>query len=365
MFKFRPALFGSFFASSLLFCTSIDSTALKAVEKECAQSPLAAIHWPTKAVTRVNEDNYALAETQVIFADYVKKIAKNTCSDGVGVFWHMKGAMDPNDRTILRPNFDTLYSALVLDLSRPATISMPGTKGRYQSALVISEEHYMPMTITSPGAFTLTKENVGTQYALVLFRTGVNMRDPADMAKASALQDQLGVYQTKWRSYNPTNNWDMAQILAMRKKVQGVIDREGYKSEDVFGKKGELTADQHRAGPAMGWGGLPKDQAVYPFYTPTFEGPNVLTLKDVPVDGFWSITVYDKDGFVQGDAYNINSAFAEPNADGAYVIHFGGDPSQSNHLGIYQGWSFVLRMYQPQKAYFNGSWQLPELVPVK
>ncbi len=55
----------------------------------------------------------------------------------------MKEAMDPNDRTILRPNFDTLYSALILGLSRPAIISMPITKGRYQSALVISKEHYI------------------------------------------------------------------------------------------------------------------------------------------------------------------------------------------------------------------------------
>ena len=81
VFKFRPVLFGGFFASSLLFGTSIDSTALKAAETECAQSPPAAIHWPTKAITKVNQDNYELAETQIIFADYVKKIAKTTCSE--------------------------------------------------------------------------------------------------------------------------------------------------------------------------------------------------------------------------------------------------------------------------------------------
>ena len=63
------------------------------------------------------------AETEVILADYVRKIAKGTCSDGVGVSC-ISGSMDP-ERTILRPNFDTLYSFAVLDLESPATVVLP------------------------------------------------------------------------------------------------------------------------------------------------------------------------------------------------------------------------------------------------
>ena len=80
---------------------------------------------PNVPIAEVNKKNYAKAETSDILSDYVKKIAKGTCSSGVGVFMHNKQAMDPADRTILRANFDTLYSFVVLDLSSPATIILP------------------------------------------------------------------------------------------------------------------------------------------------------------------------------------------------------------------------------------------------
>ena len=66
----------------------------------------------------VSADNYAFAETEIILGDYVQKIAKATCSDGMGVFMHLRKAMDPKDKTILRANFDTLYSMAVLDLKK-------------------------------------------------------------------------------------------------------------------------------------------------------------------------------------------------------------------------------------------------------
>ena len=43
----------------------------------------------------INADNYAFAETEIIIGDYVQKIAKATCSDGMGVFMHFRKAMDP------------------------------------------------------------------------------------------------------------------------------------------------------------------------------------------------------------------------------------------------------------------------------
>ena len=96
------------------------------------------------SVTPVTKANYASAETEVILADYVRKIAKGTCSEGVGVFLHQRAAMDPNERTILRPNFDTLYSFAVLDLESPATVVLPETD-RYQILEVIDEDHWIPL----------------------------------------------------------------------------------------------------------------------------------------------------------------------------------------------------------------------------
>ena len=91
--------------------------------------------------TPISEENYALAETQVIFTDYKQRIANTTGTNGMGVFMHMRNAMSTDDRTVMRPNFDTLYSSALIDLTEPATLVMPETGGRYQSAWVITEEH--------------------------------------------------------------------------------------------------------------------------------------------------------------------------------------------------------------------------------
>ena len=111
-----------------------------------------------KEVTKVTDENYGLAETQVIFTDYVKKIAKDSKTNGVGVFKHDKKPLDPKQRTIMRINFDTQYSFAVLDLTDDATLIMPETNGRYQSAWIITEEHYNPLAFNKPGKYKITKK---------------------------------------------------------------------------------------------------------------------------------------------------------------------------------------------------------------
>ncbi len=315
--------------------------------------------------TKVTADNYGLAETQTIMNGYVEKIAKTTGTNGTGVIMNVREGADPKDKTIMRINFDTIYSWLVLDLAEPATITMPDVGGRYQTAWVISEEHYNPFAFDKPGDYTLTKENVGTPYAIVVFRTQANVEDPEDMKAAHKAQDGLKVEQKNGGEYKASNNWDMAEIIKMRKHFQQIQKDKGITSDNMFGKKGERTLEEHNVGTAFGWGGFTKEQAVYPIYYGKSTKPQTFTLKDVPVNAFWSITVYDEGGFAQTDTYNINSQFAKKNKDGSVTFHFGGAPEADNYMEIFDNWNFALRLYQPTKAYFDGSWKKPELVEVK
>ena len=315
--------------------------------------------------TAVTDENYGLAESEVIFADYLGKIAAATGTNGTGVWLHLRKGADPKDRTIMRINFDTLYSTAIVDLTEPATLTMPETNGRYQSAWIITDEHYNPMAFVKPGTYTLTQENVGRRYATIAIRTQVNVADPADLAIVHELQDQLKLEQKDRGSYVPSHNWDMEEILAMRAKYQQIAREEAITSEVMFGKKGEVPLKEHNVGTAVGWGGLTPDRAVYPSIYSESTEPQTLTLKDVPTNAFWSITVYDAGGYPQGDVYNINSAFAVPNADGSFTIHFGGDKDAVNYMDIFEGWNIALRIYEPTEAYFNGEWVMPKLQPVK
>jgi hypothetical protein len=317
------------------------------------------------ATTPITEDNYALAETQVIFADYKERIAAATGTNGMGAFMHLRSAMPVDDRTVMRPNFDTLYSSVLLDLAEPATLVMPETGGRYQTAWIITEDHYNPFALTAAGEHQVTFENTGSRYVLIIVRTQANMADPSDLALAHQLQDQLDIRQADRGDFAPSQQWDMDEILMMRRQFQQMAEEKGITSETMFGRKDEVPLDNHNAGTAYGWGGFTPEQAVYPGYLPTSTEPQTLTIKNPPIadNAFWSITVYDKDGFVAAENFNINSASAMPNEDGSYAIHFGGDPTADNFLDIFPGWNFTLRLYLPTEAYFDGSWVRPELEP--
>ncbi len=95
------------------------------------------------------------------------------------------------------------------------------------------------------------------------------------------------------------------------------------------------------------------------------ETPHVLTVKDVPVDGFWSITMYNKAGFFEAPetAASLSNVTAKKDADGAVTVHFGGDPQQPNHLRIMPGWNYTVRLYRPRAEILEGKWTFPEAAP--
>lgn len=117
-------------------------------------------------------------------------------------------------------------------------------------------------------------------------------------------------------------------------------------------------------GTASAWGGLPDKDAQYINVQPNLPvGKYELTVKDVPVKGFWSISLYNAKGYFQQNnlnAYSLNNLTAKPNSDGSYTIRFGGcTATTANCLPIMEGWNYAVRMYEPSEAIVNGTWSFP------
>jgi len=133
---------------------------------------------------------------------------------------------------------------------------------------------------------------------------------------------------------------------------------------NTFGSKEEVNPVHFMIGTASAWGGLPDKDAVYVNVQPDLPvGEYELTVKDVPVKGFWSISLYNAKGYFQENdlkAYSLNDLTAKPNSDGSYTIRFGGcGDGVENCLPIMDGWNYAVRMYEPSKAIQDGTWTFP------
>jgi hypothetical protein len=101
---------------------------------------------------------------------------------GFGTFLHYRQMAPLDDQTVIRMNQDTLYSSAILDLSSPATVTLPDADGRYMSLHVVNQDHYM-FVLTEPGEHVLTEEIVGTRYAGLNVRTFMDPSDPEDSCR--------------------------------------------------------------------------------------------------------------------------------------------------------------------------------------
>src|SRR5262249_32833404 len=123
---------------------------------------------------------------------------------------------------------------------------------------------------------------------------------------------------------------------------------------------------RHLVGTALVWGGLPEKDALYLPVTPARnDGATVhkLRVKDVPVDGFWSITVYNPEGYLEANQYNayaVNNLTAKKDTDGSVAIQFGGcDGEIPNCLPVMKGWNYTVRLFRPRPEILDGHMEIP------
>lgn len=307
----------------------------------------------------VTVDTFARAESDL----YMGNLAKGA---GLGKLEHRREPANIDKQTVIRLNRDTLYSSGVFDLDAgPVTITMPDPGKRFMSLQVINEDHYVPAVYYGAGKRTLTRANVGTRYATVGIRTLVDPNDPKDVAQVHALQDAIKVDQ-KGAGKLEMPNWDQASQKSIRDALLALNDHTGG-FQRAFGAKGQVDPVRHLIGAAAGWGGNPDKDATYLSVTPARnDGTTIykLNVKDVPVDAFWSISVYNAKGYFERNsenAYTLNNITGMKSPDGSIAIQFGGcDGKTPNCLPIMKGWNYTVRLYRPRPEILSGKWKFPE-----
>jgi hypothetical protein len=289
---------------------------------------------------------------------------------GFGKFRHGRELAPPAQQGIPRPNRDTLYSFAIVDLDAgPVTITLPDAGKRYMGMQVANQDQYTPAVYYGAGSYTLTREMIGTRYAIAVIRFLVDFSNKEDVRQVHALQDAIKFNQERSGTFE-IPHWDEASL----EKIKAALLQLGTTVSDtrrMFGaNRHQVDPVKHLIGSAMLWGGFPEKDALYLPITPAGDdGKTVykLTVGDVPVDGFWSLTVYNSKGYLQPNpenAYSVNSITAKKSPDGSVAVQFGGcDGKIQNCLPITEGWNYTVRLFRPRAEILDGTWKFPLAQP--
>ncbi|MFE4952375.1 DUF1254 domain-containing protein [Leifsonia sp. NPDC056665] len=307
----------------------------------------------------VNIDNFPRAETDAMIAGLLPY------TGGLGTFHHNR-ELEPFDRQpVIRQNRDTLYSVAVVDVAEGATLTVPDAADRYLSVMVINQDHYINRVFHEAGTYELTTAEFDTDYVVVAVRILFEPGNAADLAEVHRLQDGLSIRAGAQRpvtnpDYDLTSHRDVRDALLTLGRTMGGLT-------SCFGRRGDVDPVRHLVGTAVGWGGLPDDEAAYINVEPRLPlGRYTLTLDDVPASAFWSVSVYNAEGYFEPDesgVANVNSVFAVREPSGRTVIHLGdwGD-DVPNRIALPKDWNYMIRLYQPRLDSLR-TWAPPAVVP--
>lgn len=309
----------------------------------------------------VDVDNFVRAETHRMFAGLMAE------GGGMNRFQHEREPTAVDRQTVIRMNRDTLYSFAVVDLAAGAVLSIPPTGGRYVSVMAVDEDHYIRRVFHETGDHELAAADLGSELVAMVARVLVDPGDAEDMAAAHAVQDGLSLAAGDARPWTMPD-YDEASLDATRKALlalaAGMTD-----FRRSFGHPDHVDPVRHLIATAAGWGGLPDDEASYVGVSPGLPvGEYRLVMRDVPVDAFWSVSVYDADGFFEPNdrgVYSVNSVTGRREPDGSVVVHLGGcDDGRPNCIPLPEGWNYLVRLYRPRPEILAGTWRPPAVEPV-
>lgn len=263
-----------------------------------------------------------------------------------------------DNQDVIRMNEDTLYTRVILDVRGGAAISTKEYKG-FQNINIIDINHSQIASLTGHGTLKID-ESMLTEghHVYVIVRTGL-LRDLPEkemMKKSHKAQDEVSITFNSSEPFVPSVNYDYSTLDTVKYKILKAFALNPQKdvAKDGLGTVKERDPDKARVIVAIGWGALAGQQAVYAPFTGYKERAS-FTITDKPNShktGFFSITIYNADGYIANINYSINSDDMVTNKDGSYTITFlaSGEAVNEGEKNIVRTprgkfWTGVLRSY--------------------
>ncbi|MBY5921202.1 DUF1214 domain-containing protein [Ferrimonas balearica] len=274
-----------------------------------------------------------------------------------------------DNQPVPRMNRDTLYAGIPVDTSEGFTITIPQhSEDRYVSVYLLDNNHKTIGILKGSGTTHTFAEQADTRWIVAIPRIQLfDANSEEDIAIAREVLSGVKV-ESGSQEPKPMVDWDWQGMLELRSGYeQAMRDTITQYPNDWQGARGEVDRYKgHNMAVATSWGLFPSSETVYIAQAPGLSADQCYSAQyQVPEHGaFWSITVYNDQGYMFSDSNNINSASAKMDDDASFTMHYGsveacGDVE--NRLDTTEGWNLLMRVYEPAQSVIDGKYKMPTL----
>lgn len=319
----------------------------------------------------VNPNDYGMTAEQFIRAESLHFMSGMSKREGINNFFHFTSLAKAEDKWVVSPNNDVVYSMAIVDATQGFTLTLPETGDRFITAQIVSEEH-MSKQLVGGGVYKFKASDFNGTHVAVGVRVGTNATEKDVAFIVNNLQSQMKV---EAKNHDPVSTYDETTLL----KVRTALMQEYNKLDDTFGLMTDNTSkvtdwERFTYASAGAWGLSEDKYAMYLPYNLENAQHNVCysaTYIQPEVNEFWSITAYNNEKYLMSNEHNIvNSGNVTLNADNTFTIHFGSSEacSKVNNIKNYiltteNNWGFLMRAYEANVERFK-QYQVPELTVV-
>ncbi len=306
---------------------------------------------------------YINAESRAFFANFLGR-------SGINQFFHFKNLTTADDRWVVSPNNDTVYSISIVNARQGFTLDLPEVGDRFLSIQIITEDHMTPFYLYGGGSYSFSAEDFESDFVAVGIRTGTNGTAEDVRIVTEELQPQYVISGAAAEDDLPP--FDQATL----EKVRAALLREYSKLPGSFGAMQKRVADVEdweyfTYVTAGAWGLSADENAMYAIGGPVSAlggACYTATFPEVPVEAFFSITVYGPQKYLMSDKDNIVSSNqgVVTNDNGSFTVAFGGENCRELAPNFAftpkDGWNLLLRAYRPDVEAFQ-AYQMPTIMP--